>query len=144
MQSYKDLRVIKIGLQYYPPAILVEYSVSSVAEVEPFSKFSIEKVAGKYSSSIRHCIIECSKKIPDIETLKKCLIMQYPHFFGRESTVSEDQLNRILSMLIVQLGDKDSTTDWFERNRILPDSVGYEYDKRKDFEAPLDDSSWDY
>jgi hypothetical protein len=39
--------------------------------------------------------------------------------------------------------DINPSNDLFERNRISPTNIEYQYDKRKDFELPIDESSWD-
>jgi hypothetical protein len=133
---FADLKVQKVGLLYDPPSILVEYVASPVS---PFETLRANVSKEKSMSSK----IECSFGKTDLETFKKSLVAQFPQFFGRESGVSEDQLNRILSMLLEKRRMTNPTTDLFEKNRIQPDSDCYVYDKRREFEAPIDECSWD-
>lgn len=145
VSTFEHLKVQKVGLLFEPPSILVEYSVSPAFP----SEISLNNVSNgfvaKNSLSVRHSILKVEfSGTTDKESFRNSLIEQYPRFFGRQSTVSEDQLNRILSKLLsTSIRKNHSTDEFFEKNRILPNSDDYEYDRRRDFEAPLDESSWD-
>jgi hypothetical protein len=133
-----SVNVSKLGLLYHcPPSILVEFSF------DPNSQQGRPSVNSK-SSNPHHAIITVDLKLTeDSQLLMKGLKERFPQFFGQRSNVSDDQLQRIVSIMIRNAKDINPSNDLFERNRISPTNIEYQYDKRKDFELPLDESSWD-
>ena len=141
---FADITVTKLGIIYDPPSILVEYSAAPVYELKIVSKNILKGPNEKNDASYRHrhsiIHIDFFENKTDIETFKNHIKEQFPKFFR---DVSDDQLIRLLSKLISNKRKIESRDDIFERNRVLPESIDYEYDKRRDFDVLLDECSWD-
>lgn len=146
------VEVKHFALRYNPPTLCVAYSIAGGKTV--LRKISFRKTRGS------------PRQVCD-SLLRKCEDILGP------DKVSEEQVRGLVDLLLLStdaeakadgpsaseatttFGDLNGVTEEellrakalmnhdFERNRLLPGSQGYEYDRRVDFVPPTEATDWD-
>jgi hypothetical protein len=157
----EGVEIVRFGLKYSPPLLVVEYRIAGGRTV--MRKISFRKYRGKTPSQVADAL------------LRKCEDILGPE---HARTVSEEQVRDLVELLMTSdqgggqegkeekhkrtageeadvFGDlnkvseeenaraKEIMSARFEKNRLQPGDAGYVYDKRVDFSGPTAPADWD-
>lgn len=143
------VKTTRIGAIYNPPTLVVEYSRGgSAAPPKSHRLFHLQNLS--------HGADSCAVLV------SKLLIDKFPAYFS--SNVPFDQVSRMVGKIINSISSAPVLKDVGDLNSVPPDVLstakqqmdvvfnaavvkpgdeGYEYDKKVDFDEPVDDCSWD-
>lgn len=156
MSGSKEVtKVTRIGINYNPPSIVIEYSKKKKDEETKIFHRKLHISQKLYDSAeINHLNDICKRLSKEFDLLREdrvpfsqlyCLLQK---LWSRKRTDAKvEQHYTDLDLNLVSDQELKEAKENMERlfcvNKIEPDSEGYTYDKRVDFNDIQSDSSWD-
>lgn len=150
----EETKVTRIGINYNPPSIVIEYSKKKKNETKMFHrKLNIsQKICDSTESN--HLNNVCKRLSEEFDLLHENQV-PFSRLYGivqklwsrKRIEMKVEQNYKDLDLNLVSDQELKEAKDDMERlfciNKIDPDTEGYTYDKRVDFNDVQSDSSWD-
>jgi hypothetical protein len=155
MSGNKEVtKVTRIGIKYNPPSIVIEYSKKKKDETKIFHRKLHISQKLYDSTEMNHLNDMCKTLSKEFDLLREdhvpfprlyCLLQKLWSRKRIDTKVEQNYTDLDLNLVSDQelKEAKDNMERLFCVNKIDPDSEGYTYDKRVDFNDVQSDSSWD-